>query len=1323
MALFEQYTKPGAYTRESVEDPGIVLFGDLRVPVFIGEGQETFSFKNTEMHRGSSAVADDLVVKENLSDQVTGSTREFILGYKPVVKGDGTGTSTSAPTDIQILLNGIPATVTNLNGETGHFFTHGIPVPGDSLVATYYFKRKDTFIENENLADQVPAFAAWDGDPAAVFTLSTPGELGSSVSLAFTSGGVAGATGVNHDPKTDSFAVSGAGSNDIKIELRKSAIALTGLTGALHFGLTGGHAGASSHTIILTSGSWPTLGVAVGDGVVGVAGANDTHAAGTHMVVTGLSQTAGATGPSDPFNILTVAETPVPQILTGATPASLEAYKIRTYGDLTNLIDVGIPTPSGYITLQTAGSLTAIAASSVKAVIPTLFRGGTGPSSNLVFKLKNAPVVDGSNGGVVTTNPVFLTAKVNNIKTPVKQVDGQSGIITMSTPVLAGQTFTVSYYTNTYQDTYDMLPASNVATLDLVGYGPDREDFINTVDYVLEQPEGKNARIQWGASSSTTTGIWTAGYTPFDASNIVTTLVDQRMYLMPVQGTVDGLNSVFTLSDVPTDGSGLSRVTNDPSLVQVYIGTDPHDALLGGEVRVIQCFGATGTIKLYTPPQAGNKVYATYYRNILNDHTFTLTVDIPGITGQGTYSIQDELGNTLPAIKAGNNAVTEADYTIAGTVWPYSFSDLTCVGGQTPDEIITVTFQAGDDPFLVTPATQGTLDPVSNNTAIRLYTTTTGNTTQSGVTVQFVDGGATGGVDGSGAFVVVGAAVTVNTRKANAAIRTLQEMINLFTDNALTVSWPVATGAIICQPVSSSSVLSTQAATNTAAPFVSGANAVTTPRSLHYRVTSSRTSQQALVDGLGRTGGATTPALGNWAGPTATPVGEVGWLNQTYNDLDTGVNFTILNPDDVLAGPYGYTDLPSPRYHFEPGDVLTFVVSASAKRYSGVVPTVDLYGMRTKVVDTYDMHSGDTAVVHTYNKAGAEPHVGDFYYVSYTTYKVAEDMELKIFTNTADAYAQYGVANPTNKLSLAVRLFAQNGGQVFGCIQVPKDTGLETAADITYTNAISTLAAPLPGADRKADMIIPMSTSPVVIQYLNRHLLTQGSQRNSGEAVSVYGHDFYGTPDTMRGLARSLKAERMIGIACPGAILEIDVAGKSAEFAVGGEFLAAAMTGMMLNPAIDVATTLTKQGMVGFTRLIRRYDDPTMDLMAADGLTCLVERSGAFLIRHWVTTDNTSPLKREPTSRLIIDYVRKITRRNLDQFIGRKLLQSAINSVTVVTTATLKALVEQEIIEGFKNLNVARDEYDPSVLHVSYTVRPIFSLLWIDVSLTVTTKL
>lgn len=1290
MALFDQYTKPGVYTFENVEDAGITLFGDLRIPTFIGEGQETQPHTNTELHRGSSSVADDLVVKANISDQVTGTTRQYQLPYFPVVKGDGTGTTTNSPTDITVLVGGNPVAVTTLDGATGIFQLHDILTTdmGDVEV-TFYFKRKDTYIQDEDLSSQIPSFATWTGDPNLTLTLTLPGELGDQVSLALTS----------LTPTTDALAISGAGTNNIAIELRKTALTLSSL-GNLTIS-------ASAATVTRSTGSWLTDGVNAGTGIVLATSSNATPA-GTHLIVTTATDT-----------VLTfTGATLVDETVTDATATSVRAYTIRTYGDLQNLLDVGIPTPAGYIALQSPGSLDSISTKAVAAVVPTLYRNGAGPNTNTTFKLKNVPVVDGSNGGVVTTNPTYVTVKVNNVKAAVKALDGDSGLITLATPVLAGQTLTASYYTNTYQDTYDLLPASNIVSIDRVGFGPDRDDFINTVDYVLEQPAGKAARIQWGASSSTTVGKWSAGYTPFDGTVVTTTLVDQRMYLQPCQGTVDGKNATFTLPDVPCDGSGLSRATNDPSLIHVYLGTDPVAALAGGEVRVIQLTGSDKVFKLYNPPSAGLKVFASYYRNELNDHTFTMSVVNPGILGQGTYKIVDELGNTMPVVKLSSMAITEAAETVTGLVWPHSFSDLTGVGGQSPDETITLTFQAGDPAFIVTPATQATLVS-SVNAGLRFRSTTTGNQTQSAVSIQFV------GVTQTADNVAVDFSantIKVYTVKSGGGARTLQDIINLF--NSLQPT-RTATGVIICEPVSGSTVLTTTAVAGSAEFFVSGSDAVTTPRSLHYLVTSSRTAQQALVDNLGRTGGATTPALPNYNGGAGTvgsaTVGSTGYLGQTYVDEDTGIQFTLVNPDDALS--YGYTTLPSPAYHFRPGDVITITVSASTARPTSVVPTIDLYGLRTKVVSTYGMRIGDTVQVATYNKAGDEPNIGDFYYVSYTTEKTDADLALKLFTNPADAYALYGTPSPTNKLSLAVKLFYENGGQVFACKQVKKDTGLETASDQTFMDAISLMAQPLPGSDRKTDMIQPTTTSPVVLQYLNRHLITQAAPRNSGEAMSCFGFGFTDTPATMRTMARDVKSDRMIGIAAPGVILELDVDGKSAEFAVGGEFLAAAMAGMMIDPSIDVATTLTRKKMVGFSRLIKRYDDPTMDLMAADGLTVLVELDGAFQIRHWVTTDMSSPLKREPTSRLVIDYTRKVMRRNLDQFIGRKLIQSAVNSVTVTATATLKSLIEQEIIEGFKNLTVMRDDNDPTVLHVAFYVKPIFSLLWIPVELTVTMKL
>jgi hypothetical protein len=75
MPLFTQYTKPGVYTSVVYEEGGLSLFGDARIPVLIGEGQETRKLLNQELHRGSSSVSDETKVLENLSHQVTGMGR------------------------------------------------------------------------------------------------------------------------------------------------------------------------------------------------------------------------------------------------------------------------------------------------------------------------------------------------------------------------------------------------------------------------------------------------------------------------------------------------------------------------------------------------------------------------------------------------------------------------------------------------------------------------------------------------------------------------------------------------------------------------------------------------------------------------------------------------------------------------------------------------------------------------------------------------------------------------------------------------------------------------------------------------------------------------------------------------------------------------------------------------------------------------------------------------------------------------------------------------------------------------------------------------
>ena len=141
MALFTSYAQPGVYTDIVIGQAGQPLFGAARIPVIIGEAVETQSFPNVELHRGSSAVADDLVVNENISDQVTGITNNFDLTYFPIVNGDGSGTVTSDPTKIVVKSAGVPVTVIQLDGTLGTFKTQIIPTAGSDLEVTYFFKK------------------------------------------------------------------------------------------------------------------------------------------------------------------------------------------------------------------------------------------------------------------------------------------------------------------------------------------------------------------------------------------------------------------------------------------------------------------------------------------------------------------------------------------------------------------------------------------------------------------------------------------------------------------------------------------------------------------------------------------------------------------------------------------------------------------------------------------------------------------------------------------------------------------------------------------------------------------------------------------------------------------------------------------------------------------------------------------------------------------------------------------------------------------------------------------------------------------------------
>jgi hypothetical protein len=1264
MALFGSYVKPGVYTQVVVETAGQPLFGNARIPVVIGEGTQFTTRNNVELFRGSSSNQDDQAVNENISNQVTGLTNTFQVTYYPIVDGTGKGIVTTDPSKVQVTsidVNGnqIPVTVISVNGTTGQFVTQVIPPAGTELYVSYFFKRGDTQVFNEDLSAQIPQYATLTVTPSGgnslPLSLQNPGELGNLVTLQFVAGVAV----------PDALAVSGIGTDAIVI--------------------------------------------------------NITTSSGT-----------------------------------------------RTLTNLVSLISAGIATLDGG-DITTTGVITGVGSTALVAGAAMAFSGGIGQSTNTVFKVKNTPITDGTNGGVTTTNPANVSVLAGGSPNPVVAVDGTHGLITVANPVPYGSTLTATYFYNTWQNTFDLLPAANVASIVEVGYGPNRSDFVEDTDYTLGVDANGSGTINWGPSVSEAIGVSAAGeLANFTPAEVLASLVAEQVFLRPVIGSVNSKNAVFTLQDTPTTGAGIS--TDNPALIQVYVGSDPLEAFLNGAVPVIRLSGAAQTITLKNPPTIGNSVYASYYRNTLATHEYTVQVVTPGYGTAGTFTITDELNRIAPLVIAGSNSVAAANFATTGIVYPYGFPDAQATAGAAVDETITLSFN-NDGASVTVPAVQAT----------KTITFTGGSLTFTASTPGVLGNNVTIAIDATTLntvpVVVNGNAVTIFANWTG-TLETGAQVAAHF-PSALTLD-----GGAITASVSSTPTIVTTAATNLA----SGSNAVLTPTTHSYTVSSS-------IGANGSSG--------------------VGYLDQTYIDVKTGFRVTIVNPADHAS--YGVPSIPG-SYSFTPGstatitnvsvslnvltidatngfvpgqrvtlsglttatflngqtvviatstgslftapfthadypaaadtgtatgaaDTLQFVVKADA--VGGAQPAlrncgtpgvsgaqannlIAIPGLHTTVISNYQSTAGDTVIISTFRGTGNDPSIGQFYYVTFTVNKTTADYGLKIYTNPSDAYAAYGTPNTVNRLSLGIQFLTLNGTQTFAAIQVPVIPGTNQASDEDFINAIQSLALALPGSeDRHVDVVAPLSTSTTVHQVLSRFLTTQAAPRVEAEAIGFVGYDQFTSSNQARQNAIALDSERMIAIGNPvaGVLITDPLTGVSIEYPVSGEFMACALAGLNCNPANDVATTLTFQNVVGFTQLKIRYDDPTMDLMAADGLTLLVDNAGALKVRHYKTTRPENPIYSEPTCTTAVDYTRQLFRADNEQFIGRKLVDSLVADITVVCNARLVSLVNQQILSGYKNLSVVPDATDPTTVNVSVDIKPMFSLLYINVTFSVTTTL
>lgn len=427
---------------------------------------------------------------------------------------------------------------------------------------------------------------------------------------------------------------------------------------------------------------------------------------------------------AEPYDITTGTNDVLYLILDDATPVSITlAGGTRTATEVVN--DITAAAVSGlsasvhidaqglsHVQLIAQGNIL-ISTDSPNAATALGYNPSDYTGRNSTFRVFNGPIVDGLDGGITTTDTSKVVCMVNGVQVIASAVDGANRLVTLPYAPRAGSIVTIQYYFNTFQDTFDYLPNSNIVTVGNVGIAPGRRDYINGTDFVVVNDRDQSI-IQWGTAIQIAAGQKT-GTISFDGTQVYGLLVDNRIYGAECERYTDPVtNSVsttkFVLPLVPTTGNGrdtplgsslyqtvtngrIDLPTDRPDLVTVYVGKTFRDAYSRPAVQVMSVESSTGLVTLKDPVPADYNAYATFWYNTIADEQYTLTCTASGPSGVGKFTVVAESsGEPMYQVRFGSKS------SLPETVqWPSGVErlpDAIHYGGQPVNETVTVTFDS-----------------------------------------------------------------------------------------------------------------------------------------------------------------------------------------------------------------------------------------------------------------------------------------------------------------------------------------------------------------------------------------------------------------------------------------------------------------------------------------------------------------------------------------------------------------------------------------------------------------------------------------------------
>lgn len=452
-----------------------------------------------------------------------------------------------------------------------------------------------------------------------------------------------------------------------------------------------------------------------------------------------------------------------------------------------------------------------------------------------------------------------------------------------------------------------------------------------------------------------------------------------------------------------------------------------------------------------------------------------------------------------------------------------------------------------------------------------------------------------------------------------------------------------------------------------------------------------------------------------------SPGPEVTYPSSGYDEPATGQEFYVTYYKSISN--YTLTE------YMSEGDIKSAygdITFAEYNQYATVTAVAS--GTPTTTFSWANLESIDTPITDWSISFISGPNTGVTRSVSsYTSPQFVVSVAFPNSVSIGDIFLVKSATAKANMLTMGALAALRNGAQsvVVGQFDNTSWSDKLVPTEAQYSVAISTHLETLKARVDFPYYIVPMLPDNAVTFVTNsnaqtsainlvwNHCKLMSASENKGERTCVAGFLSGTTTDNFKSYAAAYFSQRMVIIA-PSELGFSDLSTKTLNGSIGaaawaGRFCSKTDYRSMLQESLTSIIVKTN-----FYNAIQQRD------LTAKGVSFLISDSGVVKVVASKTTDTSTADTEDVAVVAIADHLKKTTREELaGTFIGQPISSRLVGAIGGRMSSIFERLILEQVIETYKasSITVRQSLQEPRLIEVTASVKPLYSLWWINISM------